>query len=92
MEQVSVILSAIGLSASLLAVIIALVINRKTTKTLRRITAYSIATKEQDEVKTIERLLVDMEKTKDKRGTVAKNQDGKWVINWVPLDEVKIDK
>lgn len=56
--------------------------HRRNAKALRRIEAMQIAGKSKDEVRTIERLLEDIERTHEKRGLVVQREDGKWSIDW----------
>jgi len=56
--------------------------HRRNAKALRRIEAIQIAGKSKDEVRTIERLLEDIERSHEKRGGVVQREDGKWAIDW----------
>ena len=58
-------------------------VHTKTRKVLRRINAILIARVTPTEFSQIERLIEDIERTREKRGTVVQRPDGVWSIDWV---------
>lgn len=79
MVLAALILSALALLAT---VAVGLLVHTRTSKALRRIDAMLIANKSLDEVRQIERLLEDTERSRHKRGRVVQREDGSWGIDW----------
>lgn len=58
-------------------------VHTKTSKLLRRINAVLIARVTTTELSQMEKLIEDIERTGEKRGTVVQRPDGAWAIDWV---------
>ena len=58
-------------------------VHKKSSKILNRIKAILIARVTPKELSEMERLIEDIERTGEKRGTVVQRSDGAWGIDWV---------
>jgi len=58
-------------------------VHKKTSKILNRIKAILIARVTPTELSQMERLIEDIERTGEKRGTIVQRSDGTWGIDWV---------
>ena len=73
------VLAILGIIATAL---VGLLVHKKTSKLLRLIKAVLIARVTPTELSQIERLIEDIERTGEKRGTVVQRSDGAWGIDW----------
>ena len=79
MEIAEIILACLGITAT---VCVGLLVHTKTKKILKRIEAVLIARVAPEELSAMGRLIKDIERTGEKRGTVVQRSDGTWGINW----------
>lgn len=79
MDIAALIIAILSLAAT---IVVARLVHTRTSKALRRIDALLIADKSFEEVRTIERLLEDMERSREKRGQVVQQEDGTWGIKY----------
>ena len=80
MTIAAVVLAILGIVATIL---VAWLVHTKTSKLLRRINAVLIARVTPTELSQMERLIEDIERTGEKRGTIVQRSDGTWGIDWV---------
>jgi len=79
MEITAVVLAILGIVATAL---VGWLVHMKTSKLLGRINAVLIARVTPTELSQMERLIEDIERTGEKRGTVVERPDGSWGIDW----------
>ena len=79
MSITALIISILSLTAT---IVVARLVYTRTSKTLRRLDALLIAGKSFEEVRTIERLLEDIERTGEQRGRVVQRENGTWSVDW----------
>lgn len=79
MGMAALIIAILGLTAT---IVVARLVHTRTSKALRRIDALLIAGKSFEEVRTIERLLEDIERAGEKRGRVVQRENGTWGVDW----------
>ena len=79
MTIAAVVLAILGIIATAL---VGWLVHKKTSKILRRINAVLIARVTPTELSQMERLIEDIERTGEKRGTVVQRPDGTWAIDW----------
>jgi hypothetical protein len=79
MEIASIILASLGIIAT---VFVSWLVYTKSGRILKRINAVLIARVTPTELSELNRLLEDIERTGEKRGTVVQRPDGTWGINW----------
>ena len=75
-----IVLASLGILATAL---VAWLVYRKTSKLLNRIRAILIARIAPKELSEMERLIEDIERTGEKRGTIVQRSDGTWGVVWV---------
>ena len=80
MTIAAIVLASLGIIATAL---VGLLVHKKTSKLLRLIRAILIARVTPKELCEMERLIEDIERTGEKRGTVVQRSDGAWGIDWV---------
>jgi hypothetical protein len=80
MTIAALILAILGIIATIL---VGWLVHTKTGKLLRRINAVLIARVAPTELSQMERLIEDIERTGEKRGTLVQRPDGAWGIDWV---------
>ena len=80
MTIAAVILAILGIIATAL---VGLLVHKKTSKLLKRINAVLIARVPPTELDQMERLIEDIERNGEKRGTLVQRPDGTWGIDWV---------
>lgn len=74
------VLAILGIIATAL---VGLLVHKKTSKLLNRIKAILIARVTPAELSEMERLIEDIERTGEKRGTIVQRSDGTWGVDWV---------
>jgi hypothetical protein len=79
MEITALILAILGIVATIL---VGWLVHIETGKLLRLINAVLIARVSPTELSQMERLIEDIERTGEKRGTVVQRPDGTWAIDW----------
>ena len=79
MNIASLVIAIIGV---VITIILVVLVDTRTRKTLRRLDAKLIADKSLDEVRQIERLIEDIDRSGEKRGRVVQRKDGTWGIDW----------
>ena len=91
MAIAAIVLALIGIGAT---AFVGRLVHRKTTKLLKeidtllkRINIIQTARSTPEELRNLKRLIEDIEKHGVKRGTLAQTPDGKWKIDWTPMDE-----
>ena len=87
MEIAAIVLALIGISAT---AFVGRLVHTKTSKLLKRINSILIARIPPEELSAIIRLIEDIEKTGEKRGTISEKPNGKWAIDWTPLNTTKL--
>jgi len=80
MTIAAIVLAGLGIIATAL---VGLLVHKKTSNLLRLIHAILIARVAPKELSQMEKLLEDIERTGEKRGTVVQRSDGTWGIDWV---------
>jgi membrane protein implicated in regulation of membrane protease activity len=79
MTIAAIVLAILGIIATAL---VGLLVHKKTSKLLRLIHAILIARVTPKELSEMKRLIEDIERTGEKRGTVVQRADGTWGIDW----------
>jgi len=82
MAIAAVVLAILGIIATAL---VGWLVHKKTSKILRRINAVLIARVTPTELNQMERLIEDIERTGEKRGTIVQRPDGTWGIDWAEV-------
>ncbi|MCJ7515453.1 MAG: hypothetical protein MUO89_05750 [Dehalococcoidia bacterium] len=80
MTIAALVLAILGIVAT---IFVGWLVHIKTGKLLRRINAVLIARVAPTELSQMERLMEDIERTGEKRGTLVQRPDGTWGIDWV---------
>ena len=80
MTIAAVVLAILGIIATAL---VGLLVHKKTSKLLRLIHAILIARVTPKELSQMERLIEDIERTGEKRGTIVQRSNGTWGVDWV---------
>lgn len=98
-ETAGITIGAVGAILAIIGIIVALVVYRRTDRILKgmdnilkRIDAILIARMSPSEYKQALRLIDDIQKTGEKRGTIAQRANGVWGIDWdlAVNDKVKV--
>jgi hypothetical protein len=79
MAIAAIVLASLGIIATAL---VGWLVHTKTSKLLNRINAILIARVTPEELSEMERLIEDIERTGEKRGTVVQRSSGAWGIDW----------
>ena len=82
MTTAAFVLAILGIIAT---VLVGWLVHTKTSKLLRRINAILIARVTPTELSQIYRLIDDIERTGEKRGTIVQRSDGTWAIDWTQV-------
>lgn len=80
MSLAALIIAILGIVATGL---VGWLVHNKTSKLLRRINAILIARVTPKELDQMERLIEDIERTGEKRGTIVQRPDSSWGIDWI---------
>ncbi|MBE9512951.1 MAG: hypothetical protein IMY77_02700 [Chloroflexi bacterium] len=73
----------LAISGIIATALVGWLVHTKTSTLLRRINAVLIARVTPTELSQMERLIEDIERTGEKRGTIVQRSDGTWGIDWV---------
>lgn len=79
MEITAVVLASLGIIATMF---VSWLVYIKSSKIINRINAILIARVKPSELHEMERLLEDIERTGEKRGTLVQRENGTWGIDW----------
>ena len=80
MTLLSIVLGCVGIIATAL---VAWLVYNKSSKLFKRIESILIARASKTEYEAVKRLIDDIERTGEKRGTVVQRPDGSWGVDWV---------